>query len=160
MRISGWILAATVAAVPSLARADDVFDHAHKLLGEGVGDVVAGRFHEAIPKLQKAVRENPRLRNGYYNLGVAYRQLGDNDAAVAEYEMALRLTPPSDTPGMAQALYGQALARDARGDVDAWNQYLAWARPRASEQAAVRIAKERQEMLAGIRVPGTQKAVR
>jgi tetratricopeptide (TPR) repeat protein len=160
MRITGWMLAAIVALVPSLAHADDVFDQPHRILGDGVSDVVAGRFHEAIPKLQAAVRANPSLRNGYYNLGVCYRQLGDNDAAIAEYQRALRLTPAHDEAATAQALYGIALAKDARGDRDAWNQYLSWARPRASERLAVQIAHERQQQLAGIKVPGTQKAAR
>lgn len=160
MRMTGWMIAATMALVPSLAQAQMVLDHPHQVLGEGVALVVAGHFAEAIPKLTQAVREEPGLRDAHYNLAVAYRRMGDLDRAIAEYQVALQLTPPRDQVATGQALYGLAMARDANGERNAWDQYLAWARPRAQEQPAVQIATARQEQLTGVKVPGTQKAAR
>jgi Tfp pilus assembly protein PilF len=158
--MTGWMMAVTVALAPSLAEAQAVLDHPHRVLGEGVSLVVAGQYAAAIPKLTEALREDPRLGNAHYNLAVAYKHTGDLDRAIAEYQCALQLTPRRDEVTTGQVLYGLALARDANGERDAWSQYLAWARPRTREQPAVQIALERQAQLNGVVVPGTQKATR
>jgi Flp pilus assembly protein TadD len=161
MRLKGWIFAATVALGPAAAaHAQAVLDHPHQLLGEGVGRVVAGNYRDAIPKLQAAIAEDPTMRDAHYNLAVAYRELGDNDQAITEFRSALAITGERDEVTKSQILYGLALAKDARGDRDAWNQYLSFARPRRAEQADVQIAMERQEQLNGVQIPGTQKANR
>lgn len=159
MRFTGWMIAATMALAPAAAHAQATLDRPHEILGEGVSRVVAGDFRGAIPKLNEALREDSYLREAHYNLGVAYRETGDFDRAVAEFQLALPMFADSDV-GTSQVLYGMALAKDARGDSDAWKQYIAWARPRAREQQDVQVAMQRQEMLTGVKVPGTQKASR
>jgi tetratricopeptide (TPR) repeat protein len=158
MRITGWLITAAVAAMPAMARAQAVLDRPHQILGEGVSRVVAGKYQEAIPKLQEALRQNPTLRNAHYNLGVAYRNLGDYDSAIVEFQRALPMFG-TEEPGYAQSLYGMSLAKEARGDRDPWHDYLAFARIRPSEQAGMQVAMERAAIDRTI-VPGTQKANR
>jgi tetratricopeptide (TPR) repeat protein len=162
MQLNGWILVASLAVAPALARAaDNPFDEAHRRLGDGVSLVVQGRYAEAEKPLRQALRDNPKLVNAHYNLGVALREQGLYDEAVAEYDRALALAPVDDEPLRAQCLYGSALAREARGDKNAWDRYLAFARPYKDEQPAVAIALQHRDMLAGIKVPGTtRKAAR
>jgi tetratricopeptide (TPR) repeat protein len=160
MKFPTSILAIALAAVPTFAHAQAVLDRPHQILGEGVSLVVAGRYADAEKKLREALREDPSLREGHYNLAVVLREQGHNDEAIAEYQRALALYQSDDEPDRAKCLYGMALAKEARGDRDAWDQYLAFARPLRAEQPDVRIAEERAQMLAGVRVPGTQKATR
>jgi tetratricopeptide (TPR) repeat protein len=160
MRITGWIMAVTLGLAPSLAAAQVRLDRPHRLLGEGVSLVVAGCYGQAIPKLTEAVRADPNLRNAHYNLGVAYSHTGELDRAIVEYQIAVQQTPRRDEVAMGQALYGEALAREANGERNAWSQYLSWAQSRPREQPALQIALARQAQLAAIRIPGTQKASR
>lgn len=160
MRVTGCMLAAALALAPALARADVVLDRPHAILGQGVSDVVYGRYADAEKQLREALRENPNLREAHYNLGVVLRARGDYDGAIAEYAAAEAMYSRSDEPNRAKCLYGMALAKEGRGDRDAWDQYLAFARPRRNEQRVVPIAQEHAEVLNGVRVPGTQKAAR
>jgi tetratricopeptide (TPR) repeat protein len=160
MRVTGWMLAMAIVAAPALARADYVLDHPHQILGEGVSLVVRGHFADAEKKLREALRENPTLREGHYNLGVALRELGRNDEAINEFVEADSMFARDDEPNRAKCLYGIGLAKEARGDKDAWNQYIAFARPLRDEQRVIPIADEHAEVLNGVRVPGTQKAAR
>ncbi len=159
MRFSGWLLAATVLVTPAFARAQEVLDKPHRLLGDGVSLVVEGRYAEAEKPLREALRMDPTLAEAHYNLAVANRELGRNDEAIAEYQRAL--DGFSSEPDRAKALYGMALAREARGDKGAWDAYLAFARPLRAEQPAVRIAEFHRDVINGVKVPGSyQKASR
>ena len=159
MRLMGWLLAATVMVTPALGRAQAVLDKPHQILGHGVSLVVAGRYAEAEKFLREALRLDPSLAEGHYNLAVALKSQGMADEAIAEYHHALDgFTKESDR---AKALYGIGLAREMRGDRGAWDEYLAFARPLRDEQAAVQIAELHRDIINGIRVPGTyQKASR
>src|SRR4051812_46632943 len=142
MRFTGWLLAAmvTVTVTPAVARAEVRLDKPHELLGHGVVLVVAGKFADAEKPLREALRIDPTLAEAHYNLAVALRNLGNADDAIAEYHRALDgFTTERDR---AKALYGVGLAREARGDRGAWDEYLAFARPLRNEQAAVRIAQD------------------
>lgn len=159
MRFTGWLLAATVMVTPALSRADAVLDKPHALLGDGVSLVVEGKFAQAEKPLREALRIDPTLPEAHYNLGVVLRNEGRYDEAIAEYHRAL--DGFTTEPRRAQALYGIGLAREARGDKGAWDEYLAFARPLRNEQAAVRIAENRRDAINGIKVPGRyQKAAR
>ncbi len=154
-----WMLAAAVTLAPLAAHAQATLDQPHQILGEGVQRVVQGNFPEAEKKLREALREDPSLSEAHYNLAVALRAQGQFAEAASEYRIASKMF--GDEPRIAQALYGEALARESLGDTRAWDVYLAFARPRAAEQPAVQIAEEHREELNGVKVPGGyQKAAR
>ncbi len=159
MRFLGWLLAAAMIVAPGLARAQAVLDKPHALLGDGVTLVVEGRWADAEKKLRQALRLDPSLSEGHYNLAVALKNQGRYDEAIAEYHRAL--DGFASEPDRAKALYGVGLAREARGDKGAWDEYLAFARPLRNEQPAVRIAEFHRDVINGIKVPGSyQKASR
>ena len=161
MTLPTWLLVLAVATTPALARAAAPQSPAHRLLGHGVALVVQGDYADAEKLLREALRLDPNLPEARYNLGVALKHLGRYDEAIAEYDQAEQMYPRDDEPDRAKALYGAALAKEARGDRDAWNAYLAFARPLRDEQPGVRIAETHRAQLAGIRViPGTKKAAR
>lgn len=160
MRWTGIFVASLMTAAPMVASAQVALDRPHQLLGEGVQRVVQGHYVAAEQKLREALREDPNLREGYYNLAVALKNEGRFDEAIAEYAEAAKLYA-HDEAGTAKCLYGQALAKEARGDKDAWDLYLAYAKPLRAEQPAVQIAHLHQEQLEGVKVPGGyQKASR
>jgi tetratricopeptide (TPR) repeat protein len=159
MQFKGWLLAATLLVTPAFARAEATLDRAHEVLGHGVSLVVAGRFAEAEKPLREALRMDPTLSEGHYNLGVALREQGRFDAAIAEYRASL--DGFTSEPDRAKAFYGMDLAREARGDKGAWDDYLAFARPLRNEQPTVKIAEEHRDIINGVKVPGSyQKASR
>ncbi|HEY2749108.1 MAG TPA: tetratricopeptide repeat protein, partial [Polyangia bacterium] len=153
MRSKGWLLAAVLVVTPVAAHAQSVLDKPHELLGHGVSLVVAGRFADAEKPLREALRIDPTLANAHYNLAIALKNEGRFDEAVAEYHRAFdNFTTESQR---AQALYGLGLAREARGDKGAWDEYLAFARPLRVEQPAVRIAEDHRDVINGVKVPGS-----
>lgn len=160
MRFTGWLLAATMLVTPAVARADANLDATHRTLGEGVSLVVAGRYAEAEKLLRETLRMDPTLSEAHYNLAVALRHEGRLDDAIAEYGRAL--DGFTAEPDRAKALYGVGLAREARGDGHAWDEYIAFARPLRREQPAVRIAEDHRDLIRGGKpVPGSyQKASR
>ena len=163
MHIKAWMLAAALTLGPAVAAHADgsLLDRAHQRLGQGVALVVQGRHAEAEKPLRQALRDDPELREAHYNLGVALRAQGRFDEAVAEYDRALALTAADDEPARARCLYGAALAREARGDHDAWDRYLAYARPFRAERPSVEVALAHRDALNGVKVPGgAQKAAR
>jgi tetratricopeptide (TPR) repeat protein len=154
------MLVAALLAASGLSRADVIPDRPHAILGQGVSDVVYGRYADAEKKLREALREDAKLREAHYNLAVVLRTQGHYDDAIAEYAAAEAMYARKDEPNRAKCLYGMALAKEARGDRDAWDQYLAFARPLRNEQRVIPIAEEHAAVLSGIRVPGTKKAAR
>jgi Flp pilus assembly protein TadD len=159
MRFSGWLLAGTVLVTPVAAQAHARLDEPQALLGQGVSLVVEGRYAEAEKPLRQALRIDPALPEAHYNLAVALKNERRDDEAIAEYHRAL--DGFTSEPDRAKALYGIGLAREARGDQNAWNEYIAFARPLRDEQPAVRIAVNHRDVLEGVKVPGAyQKAAR
>ena len=159
MRSKGWLLAAALMVTPALAHAQAVLDRPHAKLGEGTTLVVEGRYAEAEKPLREALRLDPSLGEAHYNLAVALKNTGMLDEAIAEYHRALTLF--TDEPDRAKAFYGIGLAREARGDKGAWNEYIVFARPLRAEQPAVQIAEEHRDIINGKKVPGSyQKAAR
>jgi tetratricopeptide (TPR) repeat protein len=161
MQLQGWLLAATMTVTPAVAGAEarGTLDHPHEVMGNGVALVVEGRFAEAEKPLREALRLDPALPEAHYNLGVALREQGRLDDAIAEYRASLDgFTSESDR---SKALYGMDLAREARGDKRAWDDYLTFALPLRDEQQTVQIAQEHRDLLNGVKVPGSyQKASR
>lgn len=159
---SKWLIGAIVtaaASLPSLARADATLDPARATLGRGVAAVVAGNFGDGEKDIREALRLDPSLgAPAHYNLAVALRNEGRYDEAIEQYRVAFAAS--TSEPERAAALYGVGLAKESLGQHDAWNEYLAFARPKKVEQPAVRVAEEHRDVLNGARVPGTQKAAR
>jgi Flp pilus assembly protein TadD len=52
-----------------------------------------GKYADAIPLLNKAVKANPKSADAYNYLGYSYRQLGQFDSAMEYYNTALSLQP-------------------------------------------------------------------
>ena len=52
-----------------------------------------GKYADAIPLLDKAVKANPKSADAYNYLGYSYRQLGQFDSAMEYYNTALSLQP-------------------------------------------------------------------
>jgi len=50
-------------------------------------------LNTAIDELRKAVEINPKFYHAYYNLGVAYQQKSDHDAAIACFNKVLEMQP-------------------------------------------------------------------
>ena len=159
MPFKGWLLAAALTVTPAMAYANANLDRPHEILGKGVALVVDGRFAEAEKPLREALRLDPMLAEAHYNLGVSLREQGRFDDAIAEYRAASDAFASDSDRG--KALYGESLAKEARGDKDAWDEYLAFARPLRDEQATVQIAEEHRDIINGVKVPGKyQKASR
>jgi tetratricopeptide (TPR) repeat protein len=158
MKWQAWLVAGCVAAAPWAARANVALDPPQARLGQGVELVLARRWADAEKQLREALRQDPTLAEAHYNLGIALRAEGRTDEAIAELHEALGgFTRPADR---AKALYAVGMIKEARGDRDAWDDYLAFARPLESEQPVVHVAEEHREALNGVKVPGTQKASR
>ena len=75
----GWAQAASNAAVEAYNR--------------GTNLLKAGRYREAIPHFDEAIRLNPRHAEAYNNRGNAYKNLGQYQRAIQDYDEAIRLNP-------------------------------------------------------------------
>lgn len=75
---------------------------------------VEGRWHEALPVLEEAIRVNPRHAEAHHHLGFALDALGHPDLAIDHFREAVRLRPAYPE---AQGNLGIALAQ--RGELDA-----------------------------------------
>jgi tetratricopeptide (TPR) repeat protein len=65
---------------------DTNYTQAEKLIKDG-------KYSDAIPLLNKAVKANPKSADAYNYLGYSYRQLGQFEAAMEHYNTALSLQP-------------------------------------------------------------------
>ena len=74
------------------AREADTLDGRGHLL-VGVSDILLGRHAEALAHLRKAVDLNPSLTMAYAQMGSCHNLMGDYGAAIAQLELALRLSP-------------------------------------------------------------------
>jgi tetratricopeptide (TPR) repeat protein len=82
---------------------------AHASLGNALSRI--GRFDEALPHCQEAVRLDPNNALLQYSLGLVYAQLGRSDEALAAYAEAIRLRP---IYAEARNDYGVALVQAGR----------------------------------------------
>ena len=51
------------------------------------------RFAEAIVEYSKAARLNPKFTQAFYNMGLAYEELGQWKSAIRAYRRAIQLDP-------------------------------------------------------------------
>ncbi len=63
---------------------------------QGLNDVSAGQYNQAIPEFQTAVALNPNDEYGHFGLGIAYSKLGDYSQAIPELQTAINLHPNNE----------------------------------------------------------------
>jgi tetratricopeptide (TPR) repeat protein len=77
---------------------------------------------EAITAYKKAIKIKPDLHQAYYNMGIAYRQLGGKDnlnKAITAYQKAIQIKPDKD-----EAYYNMGIAYDDLGGKDNLNKAI------------------------------------
>lgn len=92
----GWAQLGSNAAVEAYNRGYDLMD--------------AGRYGEAIPYFDEAIRLDPRAAQVYTNRGATYAYLGQHQRAIEDLDQAIRLDPR-----LAQAYGNRGLARLLQG---------------------------------------------
>ena len=92
--------------------------YAQKYRKEGFNYIDAAQYEEAITEYQKAIIMDDRHPDSHAGLGVAYQNLGDYDAAIAEFERALELKPDESIlqQYLLDAYSVKAGSLDAEGD--------------------------------------------
>ena len=94
----------------------------------------SGRYQEAIAGYEAVLAQLPALTNLHYNIGNAYSQMQDQNAAIAAFDRAL-----ADDPQNQDVLIARARARLANGTADAADQQLL-------EQAASSLSASREDL--------------
>ena len=94
----------------------------------------SGRYQEAIAGYEAILQQLPALSNLYFNIGNAYSQMQDHDAAIASFDRAL-----AADPGNQNLQVARARARLAAGTADAADQQLL-------EQAASSLSASREDL--------------
>jgi tetratricopeptide (TPR) repeat protein len=77
-------------------------DFVNALAGLATTYTAQGRYDEAVQKLERAVRKEPKLPQLHFELGRAYRGLGDPGKARHEFSRAAELAPDSPLAEEAQ----------------------------------------------------------
>jgi type IV pilus assembly protein PilF len=71
----------------------------------GAGYLRQGRFDLAIERLQRALKEDPRLADAHSTIAIAYDQLGDFDNAEEHYKRATQLEPDNSSAANNYAVF-------------------------------------------------------
>jgi tetratricopeptide (TPR) repeat protein len=87
---AAW-LAAVVFCVPHVAAAEAAPERALRLHDEARTLYAAGKYREAISRLEEAVRLDPTAKVLFYNLGLIEEKRGRLDAAIGHYRRCLAL---------------------------------------------------------------------
>jgi Tfp pilus assembly protein PilF len=77
-------------------------DFVNALGGLATTYMAQGRYEEAVQKLERAVRKEPKLAQLRFELGKAYRGIGDPGKARDEFQRAVQLAPDSPLAEEAQ----------------------------------------------------------
>jgi Tfp pilus assembly protein PilF len=77
-------------------------DFVNALAGLATTYMATGRYEEAVQKLERAVRKEPKLPQLHFELGRAYNGLGDQRKARYEFSRAAELAPDSPLAEEAQ----------------------------------------------------------
>lgn len=105
------------------AFASTTFNEARDRFKRGLENSYAGRYDEAISEYEASIRLDPGVAEVYNNLGFAYFDKGDAQAAVFFQRKALDINPY-----LANGYYGLALALETLGDkkgaLVCWKRYL------------------------------------
>ena len=82
-------------------------------LNEGIALIQAQRLAEARDALLDATRQQPQNARAWYNLGLAYRTLGESDSAIDAFEHVAQIDPnDADTLYFLGQLHSQAGRHD------------------------------------------------
>jgi tetratricopeptide (TPR) repeat protein len=77
-------------------------DFINALAGVGVLYIEQGRYAEAVSRLERALRKEPKVAQLHYELGRALRGVGNNARAKSEFARAAELAPDSPLAADAQ----------------------------------------------------------
>jgi Flp pilus assembly protein TadD len=77
-------------------------DFVNALGGLATTYMAQGRYEEAAQRLERAVRKEPKLAQLHFELGRAYRGLGNSGKARDEFQRAAQLAPDSPLADEAQ----------------------------------------------------------
>ena len=77
-------------------------DFINALAGLGILYIEQGRYGEAVSRLERAVRKEPKVAQLHFHLGRAYRGAGNNARAKAEFARVAELEPDSPLAAEAQ----------------------------------------------------------
>lgn len=80
-------------------------------LQQGITNLEAGNYEQAITDFSQAIELQPDLAEAYNNRGIAYAGSGDLQQAIADYSKAIELQP-----GFAEAHYNRGNAYAGSGD--------------------------------------------
>ena len=117
----GVVLLAASAAAPSLAGAAQNSEaSATRLLVQAYAALDKGRLQQAIRLYDRIINGQEKLppamlAQALLNRGLAHQKLGQHDAAIIDYDAALRIAALSPKARV-RALYNRALAFRAKGD--------------------------------------------
>jgi len=78
-----------VVLVPLLAASDRAMESSNALLTEANELLKQEQYHKAIAKYEELLEAQPSFYQAHEFIGIAYREMGDYDAALAEFEEVL-----------------------------------------------------------------------
>jgi tetratricopeptide (TPR) repeat protein len=110
-------LAAAVVGAPAPERAADRSLTARDLFLEAVAEVAEGKYHTAVPLLEKAVAGQPDHAAAQFRLAYCRQQLGEYTAAVERYKVAATLMPDDPRPAFNRGVcYGRIPRRERKAE--------------------------------------------
>jgi CHAT domain-containing protein/lipopolysaccharide biosynthesis regulator YciM len=119
-------------------------------LDRGLENYQAGRFAAAIAHWENVLKQSlsPQVRAGVHsNLGQAYRQVGNFDRAIQQWEAAIQLYRRDQSPTAAQTI-AQLLTEQAQAYSDLGQHQVAVERSQAAVQLAQKIKDDQTEAAA------------
>lgn len=123
---------------------------AERSLDQGLEDYRAGRFAAAIAHWENSLKQSltPEIRAGVHsNLGQAYRQVGNSERAIQQWEAAIQLYRQERSPTATQTI-AQLLTEQAQAYSDLGQHQVAVERAQAAIQLAQKIKDNQTEAAA------------
>ncbi len=99
------LLLQACASVPSSDRLTSGEDAAIANMNLGAGYLRQGRLDLAIARLQRALKQDPRLAQAHTTIAIAYDQLGSKEDAEEHYKRATQLEPNNSASANSYAVF-------------------------------------------------------